>query len=396
MKYAILIADGMADEPLKKLKGRTPLEVAETPNMDFIAKNGRTGMVRTIPSAFPPGSDIASISIFGYDPQKYYTGRGPLEAANMGVKLKRDDVAFRCNLVTIKEGIMDDFTAGHIADAEAKELIKHLDKKLGTAKIRFFPGVSYRHLTVIKGGPEEAKCVPPHDITGRPIAAYLPKGKDAEILRDIMKNSVPFLSGHQVNKLRMASGKKMANMIWLWGQGKAPRMPLFKKKYGLIGGVITAVNLIKGLGRVVGMDVIDVPGATGFYDTNYVGKANYALRSLRKNDLVIVHVEATDEAGHMGDIKEKIKAIENFDTFIVGTMLRGLKRFHKFRILIMPDHPTPIAIKTHSSDPVPFAIYGSGVKSDKVEVYTEKAVRRSKLRVNKGYNLMDLFLKKVI
>lgn len=396
MKYAILIADGMADEPLKKLKGHTPLEVAETPNMDFIAKNGKTGIVKTIPSGFPPGSDIASISIFGYDPIKYYTGRGPLEASNMGVKLKKDDVAFRCNLVTIREGIMDDFTAGHITDTEAKELIKYLDKKLGTAKIRFFPGVSYRHLTVIKRGPEEARCVPPHDITGRPIATYLPKGKDAELLRDLMRNSVPFLAGHEVNKLRMASGKRMANMIWLWGQGKAPMMPSFKKKYRLTGGVITAVNLIKGLGRVVGMDVIDVPGATGFYDTNYVGKANYALRSLHKNDLAIVHVEATDEAGHMGDIKEKIKAIENFDTFVVGTMLRGLKRFHKFRVLIMPDHPTPITIKTHSSDPVPFAIYGSGVKSDKVEVYTEKAIRRSKLRVNKGHNLMDLFLKKGI
>ncbi|MCX5726003.1 MAG: cofactor-independent phosphoglycerate mutase [Candidatus Saganbacteria bacterium] len=393
MKYVILIADGMADEPLKKLKGRTPLEVADKPNMDFIAASGKTGMVNTIPSGLVPGSDIASLSIFGYDPKKYYTGRGPLEAANMGVDLKKEDVAFRCNLVTVKEGKMKDFTAGHISNEEAKELIKFVDKNLGTERIRFYPGLGYRHLTVIKSGPEDALCTPPHDITGKLIEEYLPKGKGAELLNDLMEESIPLLTGHPVNKARIKAGKNMANMVWLWGQGKSPDMPLFRKKYGLRGGVITAVNLIKGLGRVVGMDVINVPGATGYFDTNYIGKANYALRSLKKNDLVIVHVEATDEAGHMGNIKEKIRAIENFDKFIVGRMLEGLKKFGDFRIIVLPDHPTPIALMTHTADPVPFVIFGTGIKKDNIKEFTEKAIRRSKLKVKEGYKLMGLFLK---
>jgi len=393
MKYAVLIGDGMADYPLKELGDKTPLEVAKTPNMDWIAENGITGIVKTIPNGFKPGSDIASLSIFGYDPAKYYTGRGPLEAANMGVKLKENDVAFRCNLVTVKNGIMDDFTAGHITNEEAEKLIKSIDKELGREEIRFYPGVSYRHLTVMENGPVEAKCTPPHDITGKQIEGYLPKGAGGDLLRRLMQDSVPLLADHKINRKRIDKGKKPANMIWLWGQGKAPSMPQFKKKYGLGGSVVTAVNLIKGIGVCIGLDVIDVPGATGYFDTNYKGKAEYGLRSLKNKDFVLIHLEPPDEAGHMGDIKAKIKAIEDFDNLVVGTVLEGLKKFGEYRVLVLPDHPTPISLKTHSADPVPFAICGSGTKADEVKSFNEREISNSRIRIKKGHELLDFLFK---
>ena len=391
MKYAVLIADGMADRPLKELNGKTPLEAANTPNMDQIAKNGIVGNVATVPKGFAPGSDIALMSIFGYDPAKYYTGRGPLEAANMGVDLKAGDVAFRCNLVTIVDGAMNDFTAGHISDEEASEIIKFIDSNLGSKDIKFYPGVSYRHLAVIKNGPIKAKCTPPHDITNKPIAKYLPKGSGSEILRKLMDESSPLLAKHKVNLERIKAGKRPANMIWLWGQGRKPDMPTFKKKYGLTGSVITAVNLIKGIGRIAGLSVINVPGATGYFDTNYLGKARYALKELEKKDFVLVHLESPDEAGHMGNLKEKMRAIENFDELVVGTILKGLKKFKEYRVLVLPDHPTPVSIMTHSGEPVPFTVCGSGIKAGGINSFSEKASSRSKLLIKRGHELLDFF-----
>ena len=382
----------MADYPLKELGSKTPLEAAHTPNMDLIASSGLTGMVDTIPKGYPPGSDVAAMSIFGYDAAKYYTGRGPLEAANMGVRLKSDDVAFRCNLVTIEGGIMKDFTAGHITDKEAAKLIKFIDDNLGGSKVRFYPGVSYRHLAVINRGPLKAKCTPPHDITGKPIKSHLPKGAGADLLLDLMRDSVALLAKHSVNLARVKNKQAPANMIWLWGQGKTPHMPGFRKKYGLTGSVITAVNLIKGIGRTIGLDVINVPGATGYFDTNYLGKAKYALRSLKKKDFVLVHLESPDEAGHMGDLKEKIRAIENFDKFVVGTILQGLKKFKEYRVLVLPDHPTPIKLMTHSREPVPFAMCGTGIKAGVICSFNEKAIGRSKVFVRNGSELLNCLL----
>jgi len=377
----------MADRPLKQLGGKTPLEAADIPNMDRAARDGIAGMVKTVPDGFTPASDVANMSIFGYDPAKYYSGRGPLEAANMGVKLEKNDVAFRCNLVTVMDGVMKDFTAGHISDAEAASLIKHIDENLGTKDIKFYPGVSYRHLTIIKGGPVDIKYTPPHDITGKPIEDYLPKGNGEDLIRGLMRDSVALLADHPVNKKRIQQGKSPADMIWLWGQGKAPALPLFKKKYGKTGSVITAVNLIKGIGRLIGLDVVDVPGATGYFDTNYAGKAEYAVKSLKKHDFVLVHVESPDEAGHMGNIREKIRAIENFDKFVVGGVMDSMKE--DYRVMVLPDHPTPIELKTHSGDPVPFLIYGSGIKPDDIRVYNEKEVSRSKLKVAAGHKLLE-------
>jgi len=379
MKYIILIGDGMADRPIKKLGGKTPLEVAKTPNMDFIARNGVCGMVSTIPKGVQPGSDVANLSIFGYDPKVSYPGRGPLEAYSRGIKLGPNDVAFRCNLVRIENGKMKDYSAGHITTAEAKKVIKLMDRELGNKKIRFFPGVSYRHILIINGGPAMVKCTPPHDISGRPINKYLPKGPGADALNILMGDSFEILS---------AKGGK-ANMIWLWGQGKTPKM----KKFPLKGSVITAVDLIKGIGKAIGLKAINVPGATGYLDTNYAGKAKYALASLNKNDFVFVHVESPDEAGHEGNIKHKIKAIEDFDKYVVGTILKGLRKYKDHKIMVLPDHATPISIKTHSSEPVPFAIYSSKKKIRGAKAYDEKNISRSKLRIDQGHKLMKFFMR---
>ncbi|MBU0687809.1 MAG: cofactor-independent phosphoglycerate mutase [Candidatus Margulisbacteria bacterium] len=398
MKYVVLIGDGMTDEPLSELNGKTPLEVANIPNMDFIAKSGIGGYVRTVPQGFIPGSDVANMSVFGYDPKKYYTGRGPLEATSLGVELKKDEVAFRCNLVTVKDGVMDDFTAGHISTDEAKVIIEDLNANFGNNDIRFIPGLSYRHLVVIKNGPEKAECTAPHDITGKKINLYLSRGKGEELLNNLMKESVIFLARHPVNKKRVAEGKKPATMIWLWGQGRRPAFPLFQKVYKKTGAVITAVHLLKGIGKNVGFEVINVPGATGFIDTNYEGKASAAIEALKNVDVVFLHVESPDECGHMGNLKLKIKAIEDFDQRVVGNVLQGLKQFGEFGVMVLPDHPTPIAKKTHTADPVPFAIYKSKLEGKRplpveseVSAYNEKAVSASELFVNKGEDLLRLF-----
>jgi 2,3-bisphosphoglycerate-independent phosphoglycerate mutase len=409
MKYLVLIGDGMSDYPLKELGGKTPLEAAKTPNMDFLAQNGQCGWVSNVPSGLSPGSDVAAMSIFGYDPKKYYTGRGPLEAASLGIELKKNEVAFRCNLVTVKNGKMEDFTAGHISTKEAAQIIKTIDGKIGSKGIKFYPGLSYRHLMVLSEDLKIAmglKAAPPHDITGHYIEEHLPKGPGSDLIKHLMKESIMPLLEHPVNIERIKQGKNPASMIWLWGQGVAPKIESFKKKYKKSGAVITAVHLLKGLGRVLGLRVIDVPGATGFLDTNYKGKAEYALRALKKNDLVFVHVEAPDEAGHMGDVKGKIRAIEDFDKKVVGTILNELRDTnYALRILLLPDHPTPIAKMTHTSDPVPFVMYdsknalrvtclpaGTARHALRIKGFNEKEIKKSKLMIKRGSEMMARLL----
>ena len=410
MKFIVLIGDGMADYPLEELNDRTPLEVAKIPNITFIAQNGQVGRAVTVPRGMSPASDIANLSIFGYDPKKYYTGRGPLEAANIGVDLGKDDVAFRCNLVTVADGTMADYSAGHITTKEASIIIDYLNEKMGTKWARFYHGVSYRHLMVLKTNyltkgtakgtaltPSdfmETDCLPPHNIVDMKVVKNLPKGKGRDILVKLMEASRPLLEAHELNKVRIDLKENPANMIWLWGQGIKPSMPNFVDKYGVNGAVISAVDLIKGIGRIVGFDVINVPGATGYYDTDYKAKAEYAIKALEEKDFVYLHVEAPDEAGHNGDIRAKIAAIENFDKLVVGTILDEFK--HKgvdYRVLVMPDHATPITLKTHTRDAVPVAMFGTGIEPDEVRVYTESAARASKLSFKNGADIMKYFIK---
>lgn len=393
MKYIVLVGDGMPDRPLKELGGKTPLQAAETPNMDLIASSGTCGMADFVPGSLPPGSDVANLSLFGYDPLKYYTGRGPFEAASMGVELEDGDVAFRCNTVTVKDGIMDDYSAGHITTPESRKIILELNSKLSNEEVKFYPGISYRHLCVIKNGPRQAECTPPHDISGKKITHYLPKGQGESLLNDLMQRSVPILEKSYVNKKRIKAGNKPVTQIWLWGQGVKPSMPTYEQKYAITGSVITAVDLLKGIGVYAGLDVINVPGVTGYLDTNYKGKADYALKSLRVKDFVFVHVESPDECGHNGDIKGKIKAIEDFDSLVVGTILKGVRNFKQWRILVTADHPTPIAIKTHSRGMVPFAAAGTGIEKGTVKKFSEKDIEKSQIRIEKGYTLLSKFLK---
>ena len=408
MKYIILLGDGMADRPRADLGGRTCLQAAKTPNLDQLASAGQVGMVSTVPDGYAPGSDVANLSVLGYDPRKYYTGRSPLEAASIGVSLGPDDVAFRCNLVTLRitgggsaagrrrTFLMEDFSAGHISTNEARTLIEEIGSKLGTEHIRFYPGVSYRHLMVWKGGKDRIDCTPPHDIQDRDIQDYLPRGEGDDTINELIGASFDILTNHPVNKGRLESGKRAANSIWLWGQGKRPSMPTFREKYGLEGAVISAVDLTKGLGVYAGFEVITVPGATGWIDTNYVGKAEHALFALKSKDIVYLHVEAPDEAGHTGDVKNKIKAIEDFDEFIVGNVVYGMKQFDEYRILALPDHPTPLEIRTHSAEPVPFVLYDSRSERKGGPVtYDERiADRKDALVFKEGYKLMDHFLRK--
>ncbi|MBI4686949.1 MAG: cofactor-independent phosphoglycerate mutase [Nitrospirae bacterium] len=401
MKYIIIVGDGMSDRPIKELGGKTCLQAAKTPNMDSIASHGEIGMLRTIPEGFPPGSDVANLSILGYNPKKYYSGRAPIEAAYRRIELGPKDVAYRCNLVSLgnlnskEKTIMDDYSGGHISTNEAKALIKELDRRLGSDEIKFYPGVSYRHLMIWRGGKHRITCTPHHDITGREIGRYLPSGNGSDTLKKLMEASRDILLSHPINKNRIKEGCKPANSIWLWGQGRRPSMPDFMGKYGLRGALISAVDLTKGLGVIAGFDIINVKGATGYIDTNYVGKANAALRALKKVDIIYLHVEAPDEAGHNGDLRAKIQAIEDFDLKVVGTVLKGIKRFRDYRILLLPDHATPVSVKTHTSEPVPFAIYDSRIKREnKGAAFDEYiAKKKGKLIFEEGYKLMGHFIK---
>lgn len=399
MKYVILIGDGMADRPDAELGGLTPLQKANTPNMDKLAAKGIIGSVRTIPRGLHPGSDVANLTILGYDPKKYYTGRAPLEAASIGVNLSDNDIAYRCNLVTLKFNdtiIMDDYSSGHISTEDARELIGAVKAELQNDEISFYPGVSYRHLMVWRNGKADIECTPPHDILGKEISAYLPRGNGSELLNDLMKRSVKILETHPLNKRRIAEGKKTATSIWFWGQGRRPSIPTFKEKYGLTGSLVSAVDLAKGLGIYAGFRILDVPGITGWLDTNYLGKAEYSLKALREVDLAYIHVEAPDEAGHSGSYKDKIRAIEDFDSLVVGTIIKGMESEHKeYRILLMPDHATPCRVRTHTDEPVPFVIYDSRInKENKGLSYDEGITQKEDIVViEDGFKLMDYFLR---
>ncbi len=401
MKYIVIVGDGMADKPLKELGGRTALQKALTPNMDKLAAGGIAGRVRTVPVDMHPGSDVANLSILGYDPHRYYSGRAPLEAASIGVKLGKNDIAFRCNLVTLKYNrsrtrmIMEDYSSGHISTEEASVLIRDLDSELGTKLIKFYPGISYRHLMVWSGGSADLECVPPHDITGKDIAEYLPVGSGDELLRKIMVDAADILTDHPINRKRIKEGKNPANSVWLWGQGKKPALPRFRKKYSLQGALISAVDLTKGLGIYAGFELLEVPGVTGYLDTNYKGKADAALKALRDVDFVYIHVEAPDEAGHSGKIADKIRAIEDFDRLVVGTVLRGARALGDYRILLLPDHPTPVELRTHTGDPVPFVLFDSRDvrKNEGIEFNEEIIERADVLSFEEGHKLMDFFIK---
>jgi 2,3-bisphosphoglycerate-independent phosphoglycerate mutase len=402
MKYIMLVGDGMADRPIKEIDNTTPLETARTPNMDYIAKTGRIGLAVTVPEGLQAASDVANMALLGYDPHKYYCGRGPLEAANMGIEIHDNEVAFRCNTVTISDDKMADYSAGHITSKEAEKVIDALSRELGCKAISFYHGISYRHLAVVncdkakinKEKLVKTACTPPHDILDRPIARYLPHGEASGFLTDLMLKSRIILEKQDVNKVRIDLGENPANMIWLWGQGMKPDMPLFKDKFKISGSIISAVDLIKGLGKIIGLNPIDVPGATGYYDTNYLAKGQYALKALEKNDFVFVHVEAPDEAGHNGDLRNKIAAIENFDKFVVGTILDEFKERKDFRIIVLPDHATPISIRTHTRDPIPFAMCGKGIVKDNAQVYSESAAKASDLFIKDGFTIMENFLAK--
>ncbi|WML66860.1 MAG: 2,3-bisphosphoglycerate-independent phosphoglycerate mutase [Methanoregula sp. SKADARSKE-2] len=352
MKYIVILGDGMADEPLPELSKKTPLEYARTPNMDRMARDGACGLLRTVPENFEAGSDIANMSILGYAPEKYYTGRGPLEALNIGVDLGPGDVAYRSNLVTIEDGIMADFSAGHITSAEGAALFASLAEAI--PDLLFRPGMSYRNLMVLHEG-KGAKSTPPHDIVGQKIEEFLPRGGDATLLLRCMERSREILADHPVNKARIRAGKLPATDVWPWSGGHKPAFPSFCEKWGKTGGMISAVDLLNGIAKCAGMETIRVPGATGYLDTDYAAKARCALEAIQRLDFLYLHIEAPDEASHLGSVEEKVKAIERVDE-VVGTILGQFDGV----VAVLPDHPTPVKLKTHTRDPVPFAVIGKG------------------------------------
>ncbi len=370
MKVAVLLGDGMADIPVDELGGRTPLEAARTPHLDALARKGTLGLARTVPDGFDAGSDVANLSVFGYDPAACYTGRAPLEAAAMGVDLGPGDVAYRLNLVTLLVGtgqvFMHDFSAGHITTGEARQVVETLADRLGQDGFEFYPGVGYRHLLVWRGGRADPATVAPHDIIGQPIADHLPRGEGADPLLHLITGSQIVLKDHPVNRDRAGRDLPQANSIWLWGQGHRPTLEPYRDRYGVSGAVVSAVDLLKGIARLAGLDAPDVPGATGYLDTDYEAKVAAALGALEAGEFVYLHVEAPDEAGHSGSVADKVRAIEDFDARVVGPVWEALgRRDEPFAILALPDHPTPVAHRTHTADPVPFALYRSGSDPDR-------------------------------
>jgi len=398
MKYVLIVGDGMADYPIPELGNLTPLQKANTPNLNAVAANGKNGLLRTVPEDLNPGSDVAILSVLGYDPKLFYTGRGPFEAAARGIKLRQNDMAFRCNLVTENDGVLVDYSAGHITSREAASLIGALQVSLKTDELEFFSGLDYRHFLILRNSPFSnlVECTPPHDAIGAFISNILPKPKSEEaekatsLLKEKILESKRVLEFHPVNIARQEAGKKPGNMIWPWGGGRKPSLPSFKNKYGLAGAVISAVDLVKGIGIYAGMKIISVPGATGLYDTNYEGKADAALKALEENDLVFVHVESPDEAGHEKDVNLKIKAIEDFDKKVVGRILSGLKE--PYAIAVLPDHATPIRIGTHTRDPVPFAIRSPFLDSDGVRKFDEFSAKKGAFGLVENEYLMALLV----
>lgn len=394
MKYIIFLGDGMSDRPMAELQGRTPLMVAHTPNLDRMVKEGIGGWTLNTPQGHYPGSDIANLGVLGYDVTRSYTGRSPLEAAAMGVELGPKDVAFRCNLVTLSADflVMEDFSAEHITTREASQIIATLNERLGSERFQFYSGVSYRNLLVWRDGKDQLTSRPPHDISDRPIAGALPAGPDAAPIEALMRASWEFLAEHPVNRSRVESGKKPANSIWLWGQGKKPVLEPFKERFGKTGGIISAVDLMRGIAGHIGFEVHHVPGATGWIDTDYEGKARACLEGLKRHDFMFVHVESPDEAGHAGRLDYKMQAITDFDVRLVGPVLQEVARQGPFRALALPDHPTPLATKSHDPGPVPFALLGSDIEPDNNSSYDERLLTTGSLTFDPGTQLMPYFL----
>ncbi len=397
MKLAVILGDGMADWPVEALGGKTPLDAAKHPYMDKLAQDGEFGLVKTVPDGMKPGSDTANLSVFGYDPRRYYSGRSPLEAASLGIELSERDVTYRCNLVTlsqdadIADSVMIDYSAGEISSEEARELILFLDERLSTAGVRLYPGFSYRHCLVLNDAETGAELTPPHDFTGKFVAGRLPSGTNAPLLLNWMHEAYRLLKDHPVNLARIAAGRNPANAIWFWGEGRKPALTPFFEKTGLRGAVISAVDLIQGIGRCAEMEVVKVDGATGTFETNFAGKAAAAIDVLSSGaDFVYVHVEAADECGHHGQLDEKIYSIEQIDRQILGPVYEYMERCGEdYAILLLPDHPTPLSIRTHSADPVPFALYRKGDAAGKKVRYTERDAKDANLYLDEGFGLID-------
>ena len=405
MKYAIVIPDGCADEPQPSLGEKTPLQAARLPHMDRIAQTGVVGRSNNVPVPLTPASDVATLSLFGYDPLKVYTGRAPLETVAMGLKLGPGDWAVRCNLVHVDKEEMRDFTAGHITSEDGAALMKTVQEQLGGAvpkefglhgKLEFHAGVSYRNILIYRGNDApfsgETRTQPPHDVPDKPIADHLPKGPGNDLLRHLMQRSRAFLGDHPANQARRARGQKAATQIWLWGQGKAPQLETFDRLYGKKGAILSAVDLVRGVGMLLGWKRIDVPGATGYLDTDYAAKGRYGVEALKEHDLVCVHVEAPDEASHEGKADAKVKALEEIDRHIVGPILDALPGHGAWRILVSPDHRTPLRTRAHAYGPVPFAVAGTGITSKGQKSYDEVVAAAAELSFEKGHNLMKWFL----
>lgn len=400
MKYVVVLCDGMADYPVPALGGKTPMEAAKKPNMDALAAKAEVGLVRTVAKGLKPGSDVANMSVMGFDPMQYYTGRSPLEAASIGIDMAPTDVSLRTNLVTLspddapyEEKIMEDYCAGDISTEEARELIAAVEAAFGSDTFCFYPGVAYRHCLIWKNGTTElGTMTPPHDISGKVIGPHLSAHPNAKVLIDMMKKSYDILKDHPVNRKRVAEGKRPANSIWLWGEGRRPAFPPFEKVYGIKGGVVSAVDLIKGIGRCAEMEVAEVEGATGYIDTNFEGKADAALDLLRRNDLVYIHFEAPDECGHRNEPENKVKAIEMIDSRVLPRLLEGLKDCDDYKIMILPDHPTPIVTRTHASDPVPYLICHKNKPVQGVTPFTENTAKETGVFIDHGPDIMAHFL----
>lgn len=399
MKYAIVIPDGCSDYPIDDLGGKTPLQAANVPNMDAVASQGVVANTNNTPEHFPAGSEVANMVLFGYDPNQYFTGRAPIEAAAQGIELGEHDWAVRCNLVTILEQVMVDFTADHISTETATELLKALSEEVRDSRLEFVPGVSYRNLMIYRGRADEkspfsddTRTRAPHDLTDLPVTNDYPRGPGSDLLTDLMQRSVPLFEKHAWNRKRIADGQKPCTNVWLWGQGKSPILPSFKERFGIQGAMITAVDLLRGLASLVGWDRIEVDGATGYLDTNYAGKGQAGVEALDRYDIVCVHVEATDEASHEGRHDEKIKALEAIDEHIVAPLHEKLKTFDEYRLLVLPDHPTPCSTKKHSHGMVPLAVCGKGIPASGSS-YSEETAENCGRQFENGWEMMDAFVR---
>ncbi len=394
MKHAIILPDGAADEPLPQLGNQTPLQKANTPNMDTVAMSGRLGRVVTVPKGFTPATDVATLSLFGYQPARYYSGRAPIEAAAQGLEIKEDEIVFRCNFVTILDGKMKDFTAGHIKQAEADALIADLNNLFADEPLSFYAGVSYRNLLIVgNAGNMRLITAPPHDIPDQSVASHQPAGAGSDRVIAIMDRAREIIRKHEVNKTREAAGEKPITDIWLWGQGRPTVLEPFADRFGVMGTVITGVDIIRGLAVCMGMNLIEVEGATGYIDTNFEGKGEAGIKALDDYDLVVVHIEAPDEAGHLGDAEEKVKALERIDEYIVGPMLKKLRTFDEWRMMIAPDHPTPVSTTAHSDVPPPFCYAGTGIDAIEKRPFTEAEAEAGGWFVDPGHEMIVGFMK---